>query len=85
MIGDDEADVSGAMAAGSMGVLVQTVKYRPGQETRLTKPLTLVAQELEVVVDRLLRFGVSALDENGQVEETKVQGRCIRAPQLLDR
>jgi HAD superfamily hydrolase (TIGR01458 family) len=34
MIGDDaEADVGGAMAAGLMGVLVQTGKYRPGQES----------------------------------------------------
>ena len=33
MIGDDvEADVGGAMAAGLMGVLAQTGKYRPGQE-----------------------------------------------------
>jgi ribonucleotide monophosphatase NagD (HAD superfamily) len=36
MIGDDaEADVVGAMAAGLMGVLVQTGKYRPDQETYL--------------------------------------------------
>jgi phosphoglycolate phosphatase-like HAD superfamily hydrolase len=31
MIGDDEADVSGAMVAGSMGLLVQTGKYRPAR------------------------------------------------------
>ena len=36
MIGDDaEADVGGAMAAGLMGILVQTGKYRPGQEAHL--------------------------------------------------
>jgi phosphoglycolate phosphatase-like HAD superfamily hydrolase len=36
MIGDAEADVGGAMAAGAslMGVLVQTGKYRPGQQHR---------------------------------------------------
>jgi HAD superfamily hydrolase (TIGR01458 family) len=63
MVGDDaEADVGGAMAAGLMGVLVQTGKYRPGQESRLTEPPTLVAQDLKAAVDRLLRFGVSALD-----------------------
>lgn len=63
MIGDDaEADVGGAMAAGLMGVLVQTGKYRPGQETRLTKPPTLVVQDLKVAVDRLLGSAVSALE-----------------------
>lgn len=51
------------MAAALMGVLVQTGKYRPpGQEMRLTKPPTLVAQDLKVAVDRLLGSGVRALD-----------------------
>ncbi len=63
MIGDDaEADVGGAMGAGLMGVLVQTGKYRPGQEARLTKPPTLIAQNLNVAVDLLLGSGVSALE-----------------------
>lgn len=53
-----------AMAAGLMGVLVQTGKYRPGQETRLAKPPTLVAKDLRVAVDRLLGSGASALVSN---------------------
>lgn len=36
MVGDDvEADVQGAVAAGLQGALVQTGKYRPGDELRL--------------------------------------------------
>ncbi len=55
MIGDDaEADVGGAMAAGLMGVLVQTGKYRPGQEARLAGQPTLVAKNLQEAVDLLL-------------------------------
>ena len=55
MIGDDaEADVGGAMAAGLMGVLVKTGKYRPGQETTLPQPPTLIADNLEAAVDLLL-------------------------------
>ena len=55
MIGDDaEADVGGAMAAGLMGVLVQTGKYRPGQEALLADRPTLVAKNLKVAVDLLL-------------------------------
>jgi len=50
VIGDDaEAPVGGAMAAGLIDVLVQTGKYRPGQEFRLTEP-TLV-QHLKAAVD----------------------------------
>lgn len=55
MIGDDvEADVGGAMAAGLMGVLVRTGKYRPGQEAHLVERPTLVAKNLKVAVDLLL-------------------------------
>jgi ribonucleotide monophosphatase NagD (HAD superfamily) len=55
MIGDDaEADVGGAMAAGLMGVLVQTGKYRPAQEAHLAERPTLVAKNLKVAVDLLL-------------------------------
>jgi HAD superfamily hydrolase (TIGR01458 family) len=47
MIGDDaEVDVGGAMAAGLMGVLVQTGKYRSGQEQNLDRPATFVARNL---------------------------------------
>jgi ribonucleotide monophosphatase NagD (HAD superfamily) len=55
MIGDDaEADVGGAMAAGLMGVLVQTGKYRSGQEKELDPPPTYVAQNLADAVNFLL-------------------------------
>ena len=55
MIGDDaEADVGGAMAAGLMGVLVQTGKYRPDQEAHLVERPTLVAKNLKAAVDLLL-------------------------------
>jgi len=52
MIGDDaEADVGGAMAAGLMGVLVRTGKYRPGQESLLSHRPTLVANDLRAAVE----------------------------------
>ena len=55
MIGDDaEADVGGAMAAGLQGILVQTGKYRPGQETKLFpngRPMLL--QNLSAAVELL--------------------------------
>ena len=55
MIGDDaEADVEGAMAAGLSGVLVRTGKYRAGDETRLRRPPTAIAEDLHEAVDRLL-------------------------------
>jgi len=55
MIGDDaESDVEGAMAAGLRGVLVRTGKYRVGDETRLKKPPTAMAEDLNEAVDLLL-------------------------------
>jgi HAD superfamily hydrolase (TIGR01458 family) len=54
MIGDDaEADVGGAMAAGLQGILVQTGKYRPGQESNLSERPTHVVQNLKAAVERL--------------------------------
>jgi HAD superfamily hydrolase (TIGR01458 family) len=54
MIGDDaEADVGGAIAAGLQGVLVQTGKYRPGQEHKLSRRPTHVVQDLKAAVERL--------------------------------
>ncbi len=54
MIGDDaEADVGGAMAAGLQGILVQTGKYRPGQEANLTERPTHVVQNLKAAVELL--------------------------------
>lgn len=55
MIGDDaEADVLGAMKAGLKGVLVQTGKYRPGQELSLQPPPSHVAANLASAVDWIL-------------------------------
>ena len=55
MIGDDaEADVGGAMSAGLMGILVQTGKYRSGQEKELDRPPTFIAQNLAAAVNFLL-------------------------------
>jgi HAD superfamily hydrolase (TIGR01458 family) len=54
MIGDDaEADVGGAMAACLRGVLVQTGKYRSGQENELDPPATFVARNLADAIDFL--------------------------------
>ncbi|HET6375502.1 MAG TPA: TIGR01458 family HAD-type hydrolase [Methylocella sp.] len=54
MIGDDaEADAAGAMAAGLHGVLVRTGKYRPGQETGLAQPPSLIADDLKAAIEYL--------------------------------
>jgi HAD superfamily hydrolase (TIGR01458 family) len=54
MIGDDaEADVGGAMAAGLQGILVQTGKYRPGQEAALPERPTHVVADLGAAVELL--------------------------------
>lgn len=56
MIGDDaEADVGGAMAAGLLGILVRTGKYRPGQEAHLPERPTYVVEDLKAAVDLLFR------------------------------
>jgi HAD superfamily hydrolase (TIGR01458 family) len=51
MVGDDaEFDASGALVAGvGQGVLVRTGKYRPGDETRVTPPPTLVCGSIAEV------------------------------------
>jgi len=55
MVGDDvEADIGGAMAAGLRGVLVQTGKYRPGDEDRIDPPPDAVAAGLSQAVDWIL-------------------------------
>lgn len=55
MIGDDaEADVGGALAAGLAGILVRSGKYRPGQEARLHRAPTLIADDLAQAVAALL-------------------------------
>jgi HAD superfamily hydrolase (TIGR01458 family) len=58
MIGDDaESDVGGALAVGMRGILVQTGKYRPGDEARIGQPGALVVPDLAAAVDRILREG----------------------------
>jgi HAD superfamily hydrolase (TIGR01458 family) len=55
MVGDDaEADVGGALAAGLQGVLVQTGKYRPGDEAALDPAPTHVAEDLAAAADWIL-------------------------------
>ncbi|MGF1607931.1 MAG: TIGR01458 family HAD-type hydrolase [Kiloniellales bacterium] len=55
MIGDDvEADVGGAMAAGLLGVLVKTGKYRDGDERRIDPPPSALADDLSAAIDWIL-------------------------------
>ena len=56
MIGDDAAsDVGGAMAAGMRGILVQTGKYRPGDEDKIGQPDAIVVPDMAAAVERILR------------------------------
>lgn len=55
MVGDDvEADVGGAQAAGLIGILVQTGKYRPGDEGKIDPPPAHVAPDLSAAVNWIL-------------------------------
>jgi HAD superfamily hydrolase (TIGR01458 family) len=55
MVGDDvESDVGGAMAAGIDGLLVQTGKYRPGDESAITPAPTAVVTNLANAADWVL-------------------------------
>ena len=55
MIGDDAAsDVGGAMEAGMRGILVQTGKYRAGDETKIGRTGAIVVPDMEAAVDRIL-------------------------------
>lgn len=55
MIGDDaEADVGGATAAGLIGIMVRTGKYRPGDEGELAFAPNCVADSLKEAVDWIL-------------------------------
>lgn len=58
MIGDDAAsDVGGAMAAGMRGILVQTGKYRSGDETKIGHSGAIVVPDMTAAVDRILQGG----------------------------
>lgn len=55
MVGDDaEMDVRGALAAGLQGALVQTGKYRDGDETRVESRGGRTFEDLDAVVDYIL-------------------------------
>jgi HAD superfamily hydrolase (TIGR01458 family) len=55
MIGDDaENDIAGAMTMGCRGILVQTGKYRPGDETRIIPAPDAVVADLTEAVAWLL-------------------------------
>ncbi|MEZ4598487.1 MAG: TIGR01458 family HAD-type hydrolase [Syntrophotaleaceae bacterium] len=57
MIGDDAAsDVGGALAAGMRGILVQTGKYRPGDEEKIGRPGAWVVPDMMVAVDRIFEL-----------------------------
>ena len=56
MIGDDAlADVEGALLAGLQGILVQTGKYRPKDETAIRAPGARVCADISDAVTRILR------------------------------
>ena len=51
MVGDDvAADVNGALKAGMKAALVQTGKYRPGDEQRISRPGACVCADLRAAV-----------------------------------
>jgi len=55
MIGDDAlSDVGGALAAGLRGILVQTGKYRPGDEHKSGRPGALVVADINAAAARIL-------------------------------
>jgi HAD superfamily hydrolase (TIGR01458 family) len=61
MVGDDAlADVDGAHAAGIQGILVQTGKYRPGDEDRITHAGAVVVPDIAAAVDWILAHGTRA-------------------------
>lgn len=55
MIGDDAlADVDGALLAGLQGILVQTGKYRSGDETQIKSPGAVVLADVAEAVEWIL-------------------------------
>ncbi|RZC35880.1 haloacid dehalogenase-like hydrolase domain-containing protein 2 [Asbolus verrucosus] len=56
MIGDDVTDdVEGAMNAGMKGYLVQTGKYQPGDENKITTPPDAVVPSFVEAVEKILK------------------------------
>lgn len=55
MIGDDvRDDCLGAIKAGLSAILVQTGKYKPGDETKIDPQPTFVAKDITEAVDYIL-------------------------------
>ena len=55
MVGDDAAsDVGAAVNAGLRGMLVQTGKYRPGDEERVSRSEARLARDIGTAVDMIL-------------------------------
>lgn len=55
MVGDDaKADVEGALKAGLQAMLVKTGKYRPGDETTIQEPGTVLQENIEMAVGWIL-------------------------------
>jgi ribonucleotide monophosphatase NagD (HAD superfamily) len=55
MVGDDvAADVMGAVSAGLQGVLVQTGKYRPGDENQLESTHASVVADAAAAIDWII-------------------------------
>jgi HAD superfamily hydrolase (TIGR01458 family) len=58
MVGDDAvSDVGGALAAGLRGMLVQTGKYRPGDEGKTGSPGAVPVRDIVAAVEQILAGG----------------------------
>jgi len=61
MVGDDAlADVDGALGAGIPAILVQTGKYRPGDEDQITHPGAVVVRDVAAAADWILAHSAHA-------------------------
>jgi len=55
MVGDDAvSDVGGALAAGLSAVLVQTGKYRPGDEAKIEQPGAVLATDVGDALEKIV-------------------------------
>jgi ribonucleotide monophosphatase NagD (HAD superfamily) len=55
MVGDDAlADVEGALLAGLQGILVQTGKYRSGDEAQIKRPGAVVLADVAEAIEWIL-------------------------------
>jgi HAD superfamily hydrolase (TIGR01458 family) len=57
MVGDDAvSDVGGALAAGLSAILVQTGKYRPGDEARIGLPGAILARDVGAALGKIIEL-----------------------------